>query len=78
MKFLEYVLVVLVILIVALVFIGFVTAVIELEKVREENHMLENALADFGAEIEELSTTVDELRQELSRDIEWNNNIEGF
>lgn len=52
--------------------------IIENEFLKEENHMLKIALDNLGAEIEELSTVVDALRQEQNRGIEWNNNMEGF
>ena len=50
----------------------------ENEFLKAENHMLKNALDNLGAEIEELSTVVDALKQEQNRGKEWNNNIEGF
>ena len=52
--------------------------IVENEFLKAENHMLKNALADLGAEIEELSTAVDNLQEEMVKETEWNNNMEGF
>ena len=82
MRVLQSVLIVFVMFLVVVIFLTFIHHVNDLEQenkfLKEENHMLKIALADFGAEIEELTTTVDALRQEQNRGIEWNNNIEGF
>ena len=51
---------------------------VENKFLEEENHMLENALADLGAKIEELSTRIDESNRESGKEIEWNENMEGF
>ncbi len=70
--YLECILIVLMILIVALVLVGFITAVIELEKAKVENHMLKTARENSKAQIEELSTTVDTLNGEAGKASEWN------
>ena len=49
--------------------------IIENEALKAENHMLENALNDLGVEIEELSTTVDELIRESNRGDDWNEEV---
>jgi ABC-type bacteriocin/lantibiotic exporter with double-glycine peptidase domain len=80
MKFNGYLLVVVVILLIALIFIGLVTRLMELERKNriliEENQMLKNALADFGEKIEELSTVLDILRQELDKQNDWNEEVQ--
>ena len=51
---------------------------VENKFLKEENHMLKNALADLGAEIEELSTTIERLEEDKNVAYKWNDNIEGF
>jgi predicted PurR-regulated permease PerM len=52
---------------------GVVTSLVkENNLLTEENHMLKNALADLGAEIEEMSSQIDNLIYDLNRGIEWN------
>ena len=57
---------------VVLATVGIVNLSEENKILKEENHMLKNTLADFGAEIEELSTTVDRLMENLNRGNDWN------
>ena len=61
---------------VVVIFLTFIHHVNDLEEenkfLKEENHMLKNALADLGAEIEGLSITIDKLKQETNRGNEWN------
>jgi regulator of replication initiation timing len=58
---------------------GVVTSLVkENNLLTEENHMLKNALADLGAEIEDMSNQIDNLMKEAGKEIEWNDNIEGF
>ena len=71
--------VVFVILVLMAFFISFIATTIhnenlalENEMLRDQNHMLKTTLKDFGAQIEELSTTIDELKEELNRGNEWN------
>jgi len=44
----------------------------ENEFLKAENHMLKNALADLGAEIEEMSTQIERLMKEETRAEDWN------
>lgn len=38
----------------------------------EENHMLKNAVENFGHQIKELSNTVDNLKRGINRGNDWN------
>ena len=38
----------------------------------EENHMLKTTVENFGEQIEELSNTVDNLKEEMNRGNDWN------
>lgn len=45
---------------------------------KDRNHMLENCLENSEAQVEKISTTIDKLREEQNRGIEWNKNVEEF
>ena len=76
MRILQSVIVVLVMFLVVVIFLTFIHHVNDLEEenkfLKEENHMLKNALADLGAEIERLSIMIDKLEQETNRGNDWN------
>ena len=76
MRILQSVLIVLVMFLVVVIFLTFIHHVNDLEEenkfLKEENHMLKNALADLGAEIEGLSIMIDKLEQERNRGNTWN------
>jgi uncharacterized protein YxeA len=48
----------------------------ENEFLKKETQMLKNTLADFGARIDEMSNTVDRLRQELDKQNDWNEEVQ--
>ena len=52
---------------------GVVTSLVkENNLLTEENHMLKTARDDLGAQIEELSNMVDNLKREINRGNDWN------
>ena len=76
MRILQSVLIVFIMFLVVVIFLTFINHVNDLEEenkfLKEENHILKNALADLGAEIEGLSIAVDNYERERNRGNEWN------